>query len=832
MAGGLINIGGALVPEDVARSLGLAPAEDPLAPPPIPEGAASAFGQGALAPPVVSAADVAASQGGGGLDPTTMRTFQPETPEGVDAITGAGEVAPPARRPADTVVTPPPAAAGPSADAPAPQGGQGAQRTTSADLLQTGYGDVLDAQVAALSKQEEAANATAEAEAAKQRELAKVYVQRNEEAAKLQAEREAALEADRKQLAKTEQEFAAATKAFADKKIDRNRRFQEMGTGRKVLLGLSVALSGLGQALKGRGGEPIPALQYIDEAIREDVDLQFREKEGLAQAAQMKRGQLDVAMQTANHRQAQYQLAMAGHIEKAAREVEAIAAKAESELVKTRAGEFAAQLREKGATYLGQAVQLQHSEWQTEQERAQRERDSKRQAGVAYARIKEDRRQFDLSHEARLAELAAKKAEAEREAMAAGNTALAKEIRELGVPDLKQADGSMYKARSDKAATEVASTKAATDSVVAFTDELIRLKKKYGSEAAFLKSAEWQKMRVNVASIQNSLRVAEQMGTLDKGSMEQLQAMMGGDVMRDGAFDVLVGNMYKGGAEEGLRQLRKNTLLKFNERAKALRDPLSGDYVDYEPPDLGDVPTAKETRADAIVKDVLAQQTPEEIKADAKPGVGRRFIYALADETPEETEARRRTEAETDTRLPGVTKTQAENLYSLGTMAYAEGAEDDGEREASKRALIELAKQGGARGDAALQVIAEIGGDTAAIDEVAEARAAAARGTSKPGRVTQNVAGIAEDVAKTRTKQVAAKGSKRAAEAKAEREGAALPFDQRDPLARKRLEDDFRAKKPGAADQLLDLVRDGAKPGASKAAKERAVWAAGVMRGR
>lgn len=201
-----------------------------------------------------------------------------------------------------------------------------------ADLSSATYGDAFAIQQAALADQ--AAEAAAQGEIEGQVAAEKQAIKEKERAAveAVRAAREAAAVQDQAKLAKTTAEFTAATKAFADKKIDRTRMFNDWGTGRKILLGISAAMSGLGAVLKHDGDKPIPVIDYIDQALREDVELQFREKDALGQNAQMKRGAIDVAIQTSNQRQAQFQLAMAGYTEKAALEFEAVALKSESQL--------------------------------------------------------------------------------------------------------------------------------------------------------------------------------------------------------------------------------------------------------------------------------------------------------------------------------------------------------------------------------------------------------------------------------------------------------------------------------------------------------------------
>lgn len=572
---------------------------------------------------------------------------------------------PPVAAPAMDAAPPPPL----PAPEPAPVAPPTAQ-PSAPNLSKASYGDVLAEQQSAANGMAAADARVAESEAGKLDAQAAALAERNAAIDAKQAEFAKREADDQKRIADTTSLYEAKVREFADEKVDRNKY--------KVspLQAIGVALAGIGSAYKGQGDRN-PALDLLMKQIDQYVEDGYKRKAAIGQEAAMYKDRLATLQDNASNTIAQKNLAVAGVTERTARELEAVGSRLDAGIKRDAVLQLAAGARAKGAEMLGQAVQLQHAEDRQKEAIAQQERESRRQAAVAYARIKEDARQADMNYAAKLADIEDQRAQRVAAATSASDAAVA----ELEIPDLysKGADGSqaLYQARTKEEATKIARSFAASQTLNDRLGELIRMKKAYGDKYKAMASPEWQKMQVNVADIQNSLRVAFEMGTLDKGSLEQMGKMMGGDPMRDGAVDALLSNMWKAGAENGLEQLRGNVVDRFNTQAKAMRNPRGPEFAPWSPPRA--VPgTPKQDKIDEITKSIRGAETPNEMIDRAKPGafwsaaghlVGDGETVGARRMTNEEARAMDRAAANAADPAGFVTKAQQEEIARLSAMA-------------------------------------------------------------------------------------------------------------------------------------------------------------------
>jgi hypothetical protein len=666
-----------------------------------------------------------------GFEPPSFTPPDSPVPDGAlampppDPMGGAPMIAPVA--PVSLAPTPADQPAAPAPVDPYPQAAPPSQAAPAEapvpDLSAATYADVLGEQRAAMGAQVKAAAGTAELQAQQAEQEAKAIEDRNAAIAAKEDEFKAREADDQKRISDTTALYEAKVKEFADAKVDRNKY--------KVspLAAIGVALSGLGSAVKGQGDKN-PALDLLMRQIDQYVEDGYRAKAALGQEAGMLKDRLGVLQDTAQNTLASKNLAVAGVTARTAREVEAIAAKMQPGLKRDAVHMFAADVQAKGAEALGQAVQYQHAEDAQRLAREQAERESRRQAASRAADRAENARQFDLT----LAQNIAEKEATRNAAIAAakGTTDLA--IAERAIPDMFNADGTPYQARDKTEAAKIAKSFAATQTLNDRISELIRMKKASGNKAAALKSGEWQKMQANVADIQNSLRTAFEMGTLDKGSLEQMGKLMGGDPMRDGWGEVVLGKIYQDGAEIGLEQLRKNVTDRFNTTANSMR-LLGTEYKRWSPPAEPDKATTD--RIDTLAKDIQGDKTPDQILAGAKPGafwsaagkvVGDGDSFGGRRVTNQERGAIAKVEQVGEGGLNRVTKTQRTAIDELATVAKT----DKPEAARAKQTLIGLAT--GPREDvaaAALETLANLG-DEQALASVAEARAGAAKGGKAP----------------------------------------------------------------------------------------------------
>lgn len=323
--------------------------------------------------------------------PVTTPPIAPPMPE--PGVREAGAV--PAQLTAPAPIAPPVTDTVSSADAPTPPREPVAPKPvepappppiTDRDLGALGATGALNEQNAALADAKAAGRARADVEAKESQAIADAYVARNEELDKLAAQRAKDAEDWAKRVDTTTNEYHTAAKAYADHKVDRS-------VSHPILAAISVALGGLGSAMKNESKNP--ALDMLMQQIDKSVQLQMAERDKLRDVAGAKRSAIDLVRTQAGDATSRYNLAMAGMTEKAARQVEELKMRSNSDRVKADADALAADLRLKGAGYLDGAVARKLQLDQENANRLQREKESRRQAGIAYARLKQDREQFD-----------------------------------------------------------------------------------------------------------------------------------------------------------------------------------------------------------------------------------------------------------------------------------------------------------------------------------------------------------------------------------------------------------------------------------------------------
>lgn len=576
-----------LVPEDQAMALGLSAPESP-----VPDAAVAGSG---LPDPMVP--DPA---------PTDQGLVQIDTP--AVAPVAAPEPAPP-QPTAPAPSTPADAAAPVDAPAPAPAAPAKPLSQTTYDDLATHYAQDTQAQQAAAVK-------VGEAEAQQAAEVANAMQERDRLAAEKIAEMDQKRAADEKAIAQKEQVWQAKQDEWMKAKVTR----RGMSTGELVM----AAIAGLGSAFKGQGDQN-PALGVIMSNIQRDVDDQIRERDELGKQAGALKGAVDYAREVASNAQAQRQAAYGLEMQRQAQMLETVSKRMEPGIKRANMEQTAAVLGAQGTQLYGQALQAQHAEDAQKAALAQQERESKRAAGVQYARIAADKEKNRYDFTVQMADMDMKRMEKFQSA----TTAQEQEAIKREVPDLQMSNGQMYQARDEKVATDVATRFASSQSVVNLANDLKRMRQKYGNKAAAMQSPEWQRIVSTSAAIGNSIRTAEQMGTLDNGSIAQMNKMMGGGDLRDGITDAMLGALWdpRGNPTAGIEQLKTNTASKFNDYAKAMRHPRGPEFVPWVPPSLPDDKPI-ETKDEAKVKAVLGEKTPDEARAAAKPGVTARVLQA------------------------------------------------------------------------------------------------------------------------------------------------------------------------------------------------------------
>lgn len=117
-----------------------------------------------------------------------------------------------------------------------------------------------------------------------------------EEVDKLEAKKRAEISAETEaRVAKIEQ----ASQEFMDAKVDQGRWWSDKSTASTIGIGIAVAMTGIGMAMKGQGDKN-PALDIIMKAINQDIELQLEAIDRKGKGVTMMNGALDRFMQVSN----------------------------------------------------------------------------------------------------------------------------------------------------------------------------------------------------------------------------------------------------------------------------------------------------------------------------------------------------------------------------------------------------------------------------------------------------------------------------------------------------------------------------------------------------
>lgn len=92
---------------------------------------------------------------------------------------------------------------------------------------------------------------------------------------------------------------------------------------------------------------------------------------------------------------------------------------------------------------------------------------------------------------------------------------------------LTNKDGSTWTAPTEKEAQELRAGMAGNGQMVGILDDMILLRKKYGSSRRFINSPEYQRAKVQAAMLTAAYKRGENMGALDKGLLEFMEQLTG-----------------------------------------------------------------------------------------------------------------------------------------------------------------------------------------------------------------------------------------------------------------------------------------------------------------
>lgn len=150
-------------------------------------------------------------------------------------------------------------------------------------------------------------------------------------------------EAQAEERARQWNDYQSALKKSSDHKIDPNRKWASLGTGKKIGAVVMALVSGIGSALK-KQGDRNPALELIMQSIQDDVALQMAERDELGRQVERKRTALDEVAKMHQSRDAERSGRIAAIAQREANVLREAAAKAQSESVKFEYENLAAQM--------------------------------------------------------------------------------------------------------------------------------------------------------------------------------------------------------------------------------------------------------------------------------------------------------------------------------------------------------------------------------------------------------------------------------------------------------------------------------------------------------
>lgn len=491
----------------------------------------------------------------------------PMPPDPIGPVPSAFAPPPPPQQP--QFVNPDEAAALPAPPPPKPQ--------KQAPLTPQPPPTALGVSMSALDQQKEVAQLKADAESRAAAAEQGIYEQSDAREAELEKKRADARAQEQKERDRARADIKDAVDRHTNYKIDENRRWNDLSTGRKILAGIGVVMAGLGNAMAKKGDSPNRALDFIMQTLQEDTRLQMDERDHLGKSVNAKKDALADLRSQFTDNEAAYEAALGANTKFVANKVRAAAAGAETETAKLNGMEFAAQLDEKAGQLLESAEKTEYSRKIDDRNYALQ----KSQAGLGWANYKRGIVESDRSHDLRVAELNA----AAEAARAAGDVKTAelmdkkaKEERELGI-------GSGYSkdriglAPSPAAAERLRPVVAAGANAARLIDGIKRVRADSGKE--WFNTPEARQLKADMGALIISVKNTAGLGALAGPDMELIEKFVGTtDATEADVLDSMI---------TGLDRARGNLI-------GQVRSELSAANVEgadkWEPPDLSKPPKA------------------------------------------------------------------------------------------------------------------------------------------------------------------------------------------------------------------------------------------------
>jgi hypothetical protein len=291
--------------------------------------------------------------------------------------------------------------------------------------------------------QQDARARLAGVDAAEAEQVAGALAAQDTEASQIEADQKASWEAAIASGKERQAKIDAAAEAYDNAEIEPGRLWHDMGTGRKVLAGIGLALSAIGQAKSGQGGV-FQGLQVLQDAIANDINLQREAIQLKGAKLDKQRGALKDFWGVVDREQDAYNLALAASTKKVQRQISMYAAASGKDRVLANAEIVNAELQAQGDAALAQVEQSQYARAFQQAQLAQADAASRRSAWASThnAKLADKRARDQMAHEREMATLSgqAKQAAAlEQGTILDPNTGAPIGVSRFGKDNLKEA---------------------------------------------------------------------------------------------------------------------------------------------------------------------------------------------------------------------------------------------------------------------------------------------------------------------------------------------------------------------------------------------------------
>lgn len=439
-------------------------------------------------------------------------------------------------------------------------------------------------------------------------DVAKIEQQGQEQAQKYYADLQASEAARAAGLQEHQKQIATAVDTEAKYKVDDNRKYANLSTGKKIAYWIMAGLSGLGDALMKKTG-PNMVIGMMQQAIQDDVAAQVRERDELGKRIGYARSSLDTYDKITGSDIESKQLLLAENYKRVADQVRASAAKYGGDLAKIRGEQIATQFDEAAEQIKGAAGQ---SSW----DRIYRQQQLKLQAqqtAIASGHLALAREQFKYQKEndAENRKLAAAQLDKQ------GQGAMADKAEKLGLlapPEstkdangnvvvkpadyLRNQDGSVFTAPDDKTAGDLRTSQYTANRLISMIDEIRAIRDRVGGESSLLNSEESQRLAV----LQKNILLMKKTGTQGMSSDKDMENISGAA----GAGDAASWRDQSGKLNEARRIIADNLNAELKYRGKYTGPPI--EFADpFQKP--------AETLDDRLFKESLKQQPADLVPA-------------------------------------------------------------------------------------------------------------------------------------------------------------------------------------------------------------------------